>query len=85
VLQTNGTSPLHSASQNGHVECVRALLGGGAAINQVMVGCASSMAWHYSAGAVGVGLCGGLRACMRLQLVGCVRWDGTRLEGLGER
>ncbi len=52
VLQTGGATPLFIASQNGHVECVRALLGGGAAIDQAMVSCARSMAWH----------CGG---CMR--------------------
>jgi hypothetical protein len=46
VLQTNGATPLFVASQNGHVECVRALLSGGAAINQAMVGCASSRARH---------------------------------------
>ena len=53
VLQSTGATPLYIASQNGHVECVRALLGGGAAINQAMVGCASSMARHcggYSRG-----------------------------------
>jgi hypothetical protein len=31
-------TPLLVASKNGHVECVRALLGGGAAINQATVG-----------------------------------------------
>ncbi len=46
VLQKTGATPLYVASQNGHVECVRALLGGGAAINQAEVGCASSMARH---------------------------------------
>ncbi len=39
VLQTNGLTPLHIASHVGHVECVRALLDRGAAINQAMVGC----------------------------------------------
>ncbi len=68
VLQTNGATPLFIASWKGHVECVRALLGGGAAINQAKVGCASSMARH----------CGGYsrwdpwEACrMHVQLV---RW-----------
>jgi hypothetical protein len=46
VWQTNGATPLLIASYHRHVECVRALLGGGAAINQAMVGCASSMARH---------------------------------------
>ncbi len=39
VLQTDGATPLYIASQIGHVECMRALLDGGAAINQAMVGC----------------------------------------------
>ncbi len=38
ALQTNGVTPLYIASQEGHVECVRALLGRGAAINQAKVG-----------------------------------------------
>ena len=53
VLQTDGGTPLHIANQTGHVECVRALLDGGAAINQAKVGWASSMARHcggYSRG-----------------------------------
>jgi ankyrin repeat protein len=44
VLQSNGATPLYVASQNGHVECVRALLGGGAASSQAKVGCAHSVA-----------------------------------------
>ena len=44
VLQTDGTTPLFIASQNGHVECVWALLGGGAAIDQAMVGSTGLMA-----------------------------------------
>jgi hypothetical protein len=44
--QTNGETPLFIASKNGHVECVQALLGGGAAINQATVGYAGSMARH---------------------------------------
>jgi hypothetical protein len=47
VLQTNRVTPLYIASQEGHVECVQALLNGGAAINQAEVGCASSMARHW--------------------------------------
>ncbi len=37
VLQTNGMTPLYIASHEGHVECVRALLDGGAAIDQAKV------------------------------------------------
>jgi hypothetical protein len=35
--QTDGTTPLYLASQNGHVEVVRALVGAGAAMNQAKV------------------------------------------------
>ncbi len=70
VLQTDGWTPLLIASEKGHVECVRALLGGGAAIDQARVSCASSMARH----------CGGYsfgdtwRPCrIHVPLVGSVR------------
>ncbi len=64
--QTDETTPLYVASYNGHVECVRALLGGGAAINQATVGCAMTVALHDIAGAVCAGLRGSLCARMRL-------------------
>ncbi len=71
-MQTDGDTPLLIASLNGHVECVRALLGGGAAINQADVSCAKM--WHKldgtnRGGCVYGSLCE--PACMRLQLVGC--------------
>jgi ankyrin repeat protein len=75
VLQTDGGTPLHSASYSGHVECVRALLEGGAAINQAAVGCAGSMARN----------CGGCgcwaswkAACMHAFAAGWMRGQGTR-------
>ncbi len=37
TVQTDGASPLYVASQNGHVEVVRALLGAGADVGQVTV------------------------------------------------
>jgi ankyrin repeat protein len=37
VWQTDGWTPLHAASQEGHVEVVRALVGAGAAVNQAAV------------------------------------------------
>jgi hypothetical protein len=54
VLQPDGATPLFLASQEGHVDCVRALLDRGAAINQAMVGCAWSMAWHCVTMPIGV-------------------------------
>ena len=67
VFQTDGWTPLHIASQNGHVECVRALLDRGAAINQATVGCTIWMAEYCS----GLCVCGDVREapCMRVQLV----------------
>jgi hypothetical protein len=45
--QTDGSTSLHIASQHGHLECVRALLGDpNVAINQQMVRSAFSSAWH---------------------------------------
>ncbi len=70
VWQTDGATPLFIASQMGHVDCVRALLDAGAAIDQARVGCASSMASH----------CGGYSRgdpwepyLMHALLVGCLR------------
>jgi hypothetical protein len=37
VKQTDGRTPLHAASERGHVEAVVALVGAGAAVNQAMV------------------------------------------------
>ncbi len=37
VLQTNGRTPLFAASENGHVEAVRALVGAVAAVNKATV------------------------------------------------
>ena len=37
VWQTDGCTPLYVASQKGHVEVVRALVGAGAAVNQARV------------------------------------------------
>ncbi len=37
VLQTDGCTPLYIASENGHVEAVRALVRAGAAVNQSRV------------------------------------------------
>ncbi len=75
VFQTNGLTPLHIASENGHVECVLALLDRGAAINQAKVGYSTWTA-ECSRGCVCAGMCG--HAC-----VACgVRWDGARLSVL---
>jgi hypothetical protein len=37
VRQSNGDTPLYAASENGHVEVVRALVAAGAAVNQAKV------------------------------------------------
>ena len=73
--QTDGSTPLFIASENGFVKCVQALLDGGAAINQATVGCASSMARHRE-GCV----CGFTweLACMHAYAAGSVRWYGVR-------
>jgi hypothetical protein len=39
LCQADGWTPLHAASRAGHVEVAKALLGGGAAVNQGMVRC----------------------------------------------
>jgi hypothetical protein len=69
VWQMNGATPLLIASRKGRLDCVRALLDGGAAINQADVSSTSSMARHRG-GCVRVPP-GSLRACVSLQLVGC--------------
>ncbi len=80
--QTDETTPLFIASCNGHVECVRALLGGGAAINQAKVGCTGSMARHCGGLCVRgrVGDCVHACVCSLLGALGCYA-----LEGMGER
>ena len=50
VWQTDGCTPLYIASDSGHVEVVRALVGAGAAVNQARVrddcgGCWCSLVW----------------------------------------
>jgi hypothetical protein len=84
VLQMDGATPLYIASQEGHVECVQVLLGGGAAINQAKVSCAGLIARHRGGGgAVCVGLPGSLRECNCLQLAGCAGM--ARVGGLGRK
>ncbi len=74
-MQIDGVTPLLAASFSGHVECVRALLGWGAAINQAAVGCAGSIA--LLCGACG---CGDVWELVRTHAfaAGWGRWDGTR-------
>jgi hypothetical protein len=72
--ETEGGTALYVASDSGHVECVRALLDGGAAINQATVRCAMSLREPRVRGYVGSCVC----ACA----AGWVRWDGTRWRAL---
>ncbi len=75
AVQPDGVSPLWIASQNGHVEVVRALLGAGADVGQAMV------SWGMQRGGVCVwamAQCSELlmRCVVRCMcgLVGVVRW-----------
>jgi hypothetical protein len=79
VLQTGGATPLYIASENGHVECMWALLDFGAAINQTTVGCAVWTA-EYCEGCVCAGMSGMRRACM-CSFVGCAGWIAVQLVG----
>ncbi len=80
--QTSGATPLLIASEKGHVDCVQALLGGSAAINQAMVGSTSSMTRPR-------GVCvlrGSRGACVHAwgcSWLGALGWH--TLEGLAER
>ncbi len=79
VLQTGGATPLYIASRKGRLECVRALLDRGAAINQAQVGCTNWMAEHCEAACKG--MCIRPRTCMRSVSGAMVR---CALEGLCE-
>ncbi len=46
VFQADGAAPLHVASNIGHLECMQALLDGGAAVNQALVCCENG--WQSS-------------------------------------
>jgi hypothetical protein len=76
VWQTDGSTPLFISTEIGHVECVRALLDGGAAINQAAVGSTTWMARLRG---------GSTRgdvwepACVDAFAACWVHWDGTRL------
>jgi hypothetical protein len=72
VCQTKGATALYVASQMGHVDCVWALLDGGAAINQAMVGSTSLMV-EYCGGCVCVRADVLEAPCMRVQPVWCTR------------
>ncbi len=79
VLQTSGATPLYIASQKGHVECVRTLLDGGAAINQAEVGCTTWSA-EYCGGCVCVEMCGRHCACECI-LLGALVWNPVECVG----
>ncbi len=79
VFQTDGWTPLHIASQDGHVECVRALLDRGAAINQAEVGCPTWMT-KCCGGCVCAGMCGRLCSC-QCGLWGALGWHAVECVG----
>jgi hypothetical protein len=64
VWQTGGATPLYIASQEGHDEVVRALVGSGAAVNQARV----REDWGWRFGCAWVICADDVAACMRLQL-----------------
>ncbi len=61
------------------MECVRALLGRGAAINQAMVGCTTRTA-ECCGGCVCAGMCGGHCAC-ECSLWGALGWNPVECVG----
>jgi hypothetical protein len=75
VFQTTGVTPLHIASMNGHVECVRTLLDRGAAIDQAKVSCPTWTA-EYCGSCVGAGMSGTHRVCM-CSLWGALGWNAV--------
>ncbi len=79
VLQTSGATPLYIACQEGHVECVRALLDGGAAINQATVGCTVRTP-EYCGGCMCAGMCGRHRACI-FSLRVALGWNAVECVG----
>jgi hypothetical protein len=81
VLQTDGWTPLHSASESGHVDCLRALLGGGAAVNQATVCSTGSMARHRGVLCARSPLGAYVLACVCSRL-GALGWRA--LEGFGD-
>jgi hypothetical protein len=78
-LQASGATPLYIASENGHVECVRALLDRGASINQAEVGCTTWMA-EYFGSCVCAGMCGRHCAC-EWSLCGALGWNVDECAG----
>ncbi len=79
VLQTDGTTPLLIASENGHVECMQVLLDRGAAINQAEVSCPTWTA-EYCGGCMCVGMCGRHSACM-CSLWSALGWNAVECVG----
>ena len=78
VWQTDGWTPLYAASDNGHVEVVRTLVGAGAAVNQATVCEDLGGCWYLGAWIVGCGIaacaCAALCACVCLCFL-CVHGD----------
>ncbi len=79
VLQTSEATPLLIASRRGHVECVRALLDRGAAVNQAKVVCTVWTA-EYCGGCVCAGMCGRHCAC-ECSLCDALGWNAVECVG----
>ncbi len=75
-LQSDGKTPLHGASEGGHVECVRLLLDRGVGVDVVGVStsCFARIVWR--------GLCAvcGERLWMFVSELGCVKASGCVFE-----